>query len=68
MLWLAAALMATTFSMILSRFAVRSGASLGQIVNEPTFRDFCTKAGKWFRGTRELFRRGVFRETLGAEM
>jgi hypothetical protein len=31
------------------------GASLGEIVNEPTFRDVCTKSGKWFRGPENCF-------------
>jgi hypothetical protein len=47
MLWRAAALMAITFCMTVSlpplvrRF-------VGQIVNQPTFRDFCTNREKWF--------------------
>jgi hypothetical protein len=28
---------------------------LGQIVNEPTFRDVCTPRGKWFRGRENCF-------------
>jgi hypothetical protein len=32
------------------------GASfVGQIVNEPTFPDFCTGSGKWFRDRKNCF-------------
>jgi hypothetical protein len=28
---------------------------VGQIVNEPTFPDFCTPTGKWFRSQENCF-------------
>jgi hypothetical protein len=28
---------------------------VGQIVNEPTFPDFCTESGKWFRDRKNCF-------------
>ncbi|WP_210419117.1 hypothetical protein, partial [Bradyrhizobium sp. NAS80.1] len=31
------------------------GVSLDQSVNEPTFRDVCTKSGKWFRALLNCF-------------
>src|SRR5665647_2497196 len=53
--WRAAALMAMTFCMTGSHWPLRCGASLGQIVNEPTFRDVCTPKGKWFRDRENCF-------------
>jgi hypothetical protein len=55
MLSRAAALMAMTFCMTDSRCRGFGGASLGQIVNEPTFRDVCTPRGKWFRAQENCF-------------
>src|SRR3954451_14849167 len=56
MLWLAWALMATTFCMTWLPVAPQpSGVSLDQSVNEPTFRDVCTKSGKWFRAPPNCF-------------
>src|SRR3954463_9835410 len=56
MLWLAWALMATTFCMTWLPGAPQpSGVSFDQSVNEPTFRDVCTKRGKWFRAPSNCF-------------
>jgi hypothetical protein len=46
-----------------SRYCRLSGF-VGQIVNQPTFRDVCTKSGKWFHAAGELFRRGLRDETI----
>jgi hypothetical protein len=53
--WRAAALMAMTFCMTVSRVAAWCGASLPESVNERRFPDFCTKRGKWFRAVENCF-------------
>src|SRR3954466_1532246 len=56
MLWLAWALMAMTFGIDWLPVAPQpSGVSLDQSVSEPTFRDVCTKRGKWFRAPTNCF-------------
>src|ERR1700761_5196951 len=52
--WRAAGLMAITLDMTVSPRPLRCGF-LGQIVTEPTFRDVCTKSGKWFRAQENCF-------------
>jgi hypothetical protein len=44
------------------------GGFVGRIVKEPGFQDVCSKSGKWFHGTGELFRRRVSDETFRVEM
>src|SRR5215475_9333686 len=55
MLWRAAALMAITFCMTGSQWHRSCGASLPGSVNEPTFRDVCSRSGKWFLGRENCF-------------
>jgi hypothetical protein len=66
--WRAAALMAMTFCMTVSRVAAWCGASLRESVNERRFPDFCTKTGKWFRARGDLFRRRLRDETYAAKL
>jgi hypothetical protein len=53
--WRPASLMAMTFCMTCSHCRRFGGGSLGQIDNQPTFRDVCTKRGKWFRQQENCF-------------
>src|SRR5689334_18827895 len=54
--WVAWALMAMTFGIDLLPVAPQpGGVSLDQSVTEPTFRDVCTKSGKWFRPLQICF-------------
>ncbi len=50
----AAALMAITFVMTGSQFAVRR-RFVGRIVSQATFRDVCAKREKWFRAQENCF-------------
>src|SRR5882757_1469015 len=52
--WRAAALMAMTFCMTVSRYC-RLAALVGEIVNQHRFQDVCAKSGKWFRVRKNCF-------------
>jgi hypothetical protein len=47
--------MAMTFGMTDSQCRRFVQRFVGQIVNEPTFPDFCTPTGKWFRAQENCF-------------
>src|SRR6266568_6880433 len=56
--FLAAALMAMTFDMTGSQFAVWR-RFVGRIVSQTTFRDVCTKSRKWFHARENCFVAGL---------
>jgi hypothetical protein len=41
---------------------------VGPIDSQHRFQDVCAKSGKWFLGTKELFRRGRRDETFGQKI